>query len=147
MHSQRQLISSVEQVAVRRFPQAGFRVLAGNDFDGVAGQTYVATHLDAVFLPGPIQDITAKRLLKKTALARSELDCLIGGPPCQAFSVYNHQRGMHDNRSELFREYLRLVEGLFPKWIVMENVTGILSVGGGEAVREIEAGLETLAIV
>ncbi len=126
------------------FRQAGFRVLAGNDFDDVAGQTYAATHLDAVFLPGPIQDITARRLLKETGLARSELDCLIGGPPCQAFSVYNHQRGMHDDRSQLFREYLRLVEGLSPKWIVMENVTGILSAGGGEAVRQISAGLETL---
>lgn len=126
------------------FRQAGFRVLAGNDFDEVAGQTYAATHLDAVFLPGPIQDITARRLLKETGLARGELDCLIGGPPCQAFSVYNHQRGMHDDRSQLFREYLRLVEGLSPKWIVMENVTGILSAGGGEAVREISAGLEIL---
>lgn len=126
------------------FRQAGYRVLAGNDLDDVAGQTYAATHLDAVFLPGPIQDITAKRLLKETGLARGELDCLIGGPPCQAFSVYNHQRGMHDNRSQLFREYLRLVEGLSPKWIVMENVTGILSAGGGEAVREIESGLQKL---
>lgn len=126
------------------FRQAGFRVLAGNDFDEVAGQTYAATHLDAVFLPGPVQDITSKRLLKETGLARGELDCLIGGPPCQAFSVYNHQRGMHDNRSQLFREYLRLVEGLSPKWIVMENVTGILSAGGGEAVREISDGLEIL---
>jgi DNA (cytosine-5)-methyltransferase 1 len=126
------------------FRQAGFRVLAGNDHDEVAGQTYAATHLDAVFLPGPIQDIAAKRLLVETGLAKGELDCLIGGPPCQAFSVYNHQRGMHDARSHLFREYLRLVEGLAPKWIVMENVTGILSAGGGEAVREIHAGLESL---
>jgi DNA (cytosine-5)-methyltransferase 1 len=126
------------------FRQAGFHVLAGNDFNEIAGQTYAATHLDAVFLGGPIQDITAKALLKKTSLVKGELDCLIGGPPCQAFSVYNHQRGMHDLRSHLFREYLRLVKGLSPKWIVMENVRGILSVGGGEAVRAIQSGLNDL---
>ncbi len=126
------------------FRQAGFRVLAGNDFDEVAGQTFAATHHDAAFIAGPIQDLTTRQLLKASGLARGELDCLIGGPPCQAFSVYNHQRGMHDARSHLFKEYLRLVEGLAPQWIVMENVTGILSAGGGEAVRAIQSGLEGL---
>jgi DNA (cytosine-5)-methyltransferase 1 len=123
------------------FRQAGFTVLAGNDFDDFAGQTFSATHPDAVFIGGPIQNITAKQLLKAAGLKRGELDCLIGGPPCQAFSVYNHQRGMHDERSGLFREYLRIVEGLQPKWVVMENVTGITSVGGGQAVEEILSGL------
>ena len=47
---------------------------------------------------------------------------------------------MHDRRCHLFREYLRIVEGLRPKWIVMENVTGITSVGGGRAVRDIRQG-------
>jgi DNA (cytosine-5)-methyltransferase 1 len=126
------------------FHQAGFTVVAGNDLDEVAGQTFAASHLDAEFLPGPIQDISAKRLLQITGLAKGELDCLIGGPPCQGFSVYNHQRGMHDERSQLFREYLRIVEGLAPKWIVMENVTGILSAGGGEAVAAIKSGLGAL---
>ena len=126
------------------FRQAGFRVLAGNDLDETAGLTYAATHLDATFLPGPIQEISSQRLLKASGLVKGELDCLIGGPPCQGFSVYNHQRGMHDERSQLFREYLRLVDGLSPKWIVMENVTGILSAGNGEAVHSIRAGLEAL---
>ena len=126
------------------FRQAGFGVLAGNDIDEAAGQTYSATHLDATFIPGPIQDLSASKLLGASGLAKGDLDCLIGGPPCQAFSVYNHQRGMHDGRSQLFREYLRLVDGLSPKWIVMENVMGILSAGGGEAVRAIRDGLEGL---
>jgi DNA (cytosine-5)-methyltransferase 1 len=126
------------------FRQAGFRVLAGNDFNDIAGQTFAATHSHALFMGGPIQDISAIKLLAETDLVKGELDCLIGGPPCQAFSVYNHQRGMHDLRSHLFREYLRIVKGLAPKWIVMENVRGILSVGGGEAVRGIESGLNEL---
>jgi DNA (cytosine-5)-methyltransferase 1 len=126
------------------FRQAGFDVLAGTDFNDVAGSTFAATHTDAVFLPGPIQNVDSARLLKASGLARGDLDVLIGGPPCQAFSVYNHQRGMHDDRSQLFHEYLRLVEGLRPRWIVMENVTGILSAGGGEAVLAIKDELRRL---
>lgn len=126
------------------FRQAGFRVLAGNDIDRRAGETFSTTHKDAVFLGVPIQDISTTELLKTIGLEMGDLDCLIGGPPCQAFSVYNHQRGMHDQRSILFREYLRMVEGLRPKWVVMENVTGITSVGNGRAVQAIVHGLSKL---
>lgn len=126
------------------FRQAGFHVLAGNDIDECAGETFSAAHEDAEFLPGPVERISAGKLLEVTRLKKGELDCLIGGPPCQAFSVYNHRRGLHDERSALFQEYLRIVEGLHPKWVVMENVTGITSVGKGKAVRDIVAGLEKL---
>ena len=126
------------------FRQAGFHILAGNDFDEHAGETFSATHEEANFLPGPIENISATDFLVATGLKKGELGCLIGGPPCQAFSVYNHHRGLHDKRSKLFWEYLRIVEGLKPNWIVMENVTGITSAGRGKAVRDIVAGLEKL---
>src|SRR5689334_3049941 len=83
------------------FRQAGFRVLAGNDFDEFAGETFAKTHREAAFLLGPIEKLTAKDFLRAAQLKRNELDVLIGGPPCQAFSVYNHQRGLHDQRSRL----------------------------------------------
>lgn len=126
------------------FRQAGFHVLAGNDFDSVAGETFAASHAEAQFLAGPIEGLTARDFLGATGLSRGELDCLVGGPPCQAFSVYNHQRGMHDRRSGLFREYLRIVHGLLPKWVVMENVTGITSAGNGQAVDTIISSLGQL---
>ena len=124
--------------------QAGFHVLAGNDIDDTAGATFAATHKEARFLPGPVQDVTTAALLKTAGLKRGDLDCLVGGPPCPAFSVYNHQRGMHDERSQLFKEYLRLVEGLNPRWVVMENVTGITSASKGAAVQAILSGLKEL---
>lgn len=126
------------------FRQSGFHILAGNDFDEYAGQTFAATHPEATFLPGPIQKLKAEDFLKAAGLKVGELDCLIGGPPCQAFSVYNHQRGMHDERSALFREYLRIVKGIRPKWIVMENVTGILSISDGDPVQAIKDELAEL---
>ena len=124
--------------------QAGFHVLAGNDIDTAAGRTFVSTHKDAKFLPGPVQELSAEALLNATGLKKGELGCLVGGPPCQAFSIYNHQRGMHDERSQLFHEYLRLVEGLNPLWVVMENVTGITSIKRGEAVKAILSGFKQL---
>jgi len=126
------------------FRQAGFHVLAGNDIDTSAGKTYTATHDEAQFLPGPIQEITANDMMNAARLAPGELDVLIGGPPCQAYSVYNHQRGTHDERATLFREYLKLVRGLKPKWVVMENVTGITSIANGTVVDTIKAEFEEL---
>lgn len=126
------------------FRQAGGSVLVGNDFDAIAGETFQATHPEAKFLSGPIQNFSVNDFLKAAGLKKGELDCLVGGPPCQGFSVYNHQRGMHDERSSLYREYLRVVEGLSPKWVVLENVTGMSSAGGGAAVAAILEGLVAL---
>lgn len=126
------------------FRQAGFHVLAGNDFDQYASDTYKATHPEATVVPGRIQDISGSDFLSAANLRRGELHCLVGGPPCQAFSVYNHQRGMHDERSGLFKEYLRIVKDIHPEWVVMENVTGMISVEDGKAVSEIKSGLGEL---
>jgi DNA (cytosine-5)-methyltransferase 1 len=119
------------------FRQAGFQILAANDADNDAATTYRAAHPETCFLDGPIESITGKGFLSAAGIRRGELDVLAGGPPCQAFSVYNHQRGFHDERSGLFREYLKIVEALMPKFVVMENVTGITSVDDGRAVNEI----------
>jgi DNA (cytosine-5)-methyltransferase 1 len=124
------------------FEQAGFNALVANDFDEDAAKTYQLNHPHVRFLSGPIQDISSESMLEAGKIKQKELDVLVGGPPCQAFSVYNHQRGMHDERSGLFREYLRIVEGLLPKFVVMENVTGLTSVADGRAVEEIYSSLQ-----
>lgn len=124
--------------------QAGYTIVAGNDIDPFASATFEGTHKEASFLEGSIRDLDANDFLQVTGLAKGELDCLAGGPPCQGYSVYNHQRGMHDERSHLFLEYLRIVEGLMPRWLVMENVTGIMSAGEGEAFQGVLAGIKKL---
>lgn len=126
------------------FRQAGFNVRAGNDFDDRAGETFASTHPEAKFLPGAIQNWSAKDFLSAARLKPGELKVLVGGPPCQGFSVYNHQRGLHDARSSLYEEYLRVVEGVFPEWVVLENVTGMTSAGKGGAVTGVIEGLEQL---
>lgn len=124
--------------------QAGFSIIAGNDNNLFAGLTFKETHRDARFVEGSVRDLSAADFLSATGLSKGELDCLAGGPPCQGYSVYNHQRGMHDERSHLFREYLRIVEGLMPRWLVMENVTGIMSAGEGEAFQSVLSGIKNL---
>ena len=126
------------------FEMAGFSVLAGNDLFAAAGETFARTHPKASFLGRPIQEISVADLCAASNLMPGELTVLVGGPPCQAYSVYNHQRGMHDARATLFREYLRIVEGMQPEWIVMENVAGIYSIGGGEAVHAIKTEMRAL---
>ena len=126
------------------FRQAGFQVLAGCDFDDTAGKTFVATHPEATFIGGRIQDVTVAHLLRVTGLKPGQLDVLVGGPPCQGYSVYNHQRGVDDPRAGLFREYLRIVKGLKPRWLVMENVAGLTSIADGGIIREIKEGMKSL---
>ena len=63
------------------------------------------------------------------------IDLLVGGTPCQSFSISGLRKGLHDDRGNLMLEYLRMADELKPKWLVWENVVGVLwnlphSVGG-----------------
>jgi DNA (cytosine-5)-methyltransferase 1 len=60
-------------------------------------------------------------------------DLIVGGTPCQAFSVAGLRRGLADDRGNLTLEFARLVDRLHPKWVVWENVPGVLSIDGGRA--------------
>src|SRR3990167_1004849 len=126
------------------FRQAGFHVLVGQDYDEVAGATFSTTHQGAKFIGGPIQKVRPQDLLKAAGAKPGEIDVIVGGPPCQGYSVYNHQRGKDDPRAGLFREYLRIVKAIKPKWLVMENVTGITSIANGAIVREIKQEMAAL---
>jgi DNA (cytosine-5)-methyltransferase 1 len=68
---------------------------------------------------------------KQWPLEPGTVDVLIGGPPCQAFSVAGLRRGLADPRGNLTLTYLGLVDRLRPEWVVYENVPGLLSVDGG----------------
>lgn len=126
------------------FRQEGFRILSGVDEDPFAGETFRFNFPEASFFQKPIRRVTSQTILKDAGLRPGELDCLIGGPPCQAFSYNNHQRTHRSIRAGLFRSYLRIVEALQPKVLVMENVPGILTIGDGTVVDEIYESLAAL---
>jgi DNA (cytosine-5)-methyltransferase 1 len=74
---------------------------------------------------------TAK-IRKGLSLAKGELDVLVGGPPCQGFSINAPERFTEDPRNSLFKHYLRFVDEFAPKTFMFENVPGMLSLGGGK---------------
>jgi DNA (cytosine-5)-methyltransferase 1 len=69
------------------------------------------------------------------------IDLLVGGTPCQSFSVAGIRTGLDDDRGNLALEFLRLVERTRPKWLVWENVPGVLSSNGGRDFGSILGGM------
>lgn len=126
------------------FEEAGYQVLAGCDIVETFGRTFEANHDGAKFIHASVSELKDGVLLKHIGLERGQLDVLVGGPPCQAYSVYNHRRGMDDPRSQLFKHYLEVVRDVQPAWLVMENVTGILSIEKGALVERIKSSIRDL---
>ena len=126
------------------FRQAGCKIVFGSDIDPWALQTFQSAHPSSECVLGPLEKVFSDKKKSQLENLKSGLDFLVGGPPCQAFSINNHQRGMDDKRSGLFRTYLSTVKALRPKWVILENVTGILSIGDGQVVEKIRNGLKLL---
>lgn len=126
------------------FRQAGFSVISGSDIDPYASKTFRANFPEASYFEGDIAGLNGAQILDAAGIGAGEIDCLIGGPPCQAFSYNSHMRTHRGQVAGLFREYLRLVAELNPRFLVMENVPGILSVGNGGVVGEIATHLGCL---
>ncbi len=72
------------------------------------------------------------------------IDLLVGGTPCQSFSVAGKRLGLDDPRGNLTLEWLRLVQRLLPRWVVWENVPGVLSDDGGRTFGTILGALGKL---
>ncbi len=76
-------------------------------------------------MEGDIKNLTEKDIPKN-------VDVLIGGFPCQRFSIANKNRSEEDERNPLYKEMIRIIKAANPKIIVAENVKGILSLSGGK---------------
>lgn len=119
---------------------AGYDVLLASDIDRASGLTHRANFPETKFIEGDVRRLTAPKIMAATGLRRGELDLLIGGPPCQGFSIIG-ARVVHDPRNDLFREFLRLGETLRPRCIVIENVPGLATLGRGAVLTAIADGL------
>ena len=120
------------------FGQAGFQIAFANELSLEYAATYKQNHRDTTVFQADIKQLAAKDIFRATGLAKNDVDVLIGGPPCQGFSINAPTRSREDDRNQLFHHYGRLVlEGLRPKVIVMENVPGMLSLDNGRFVHAI----------
>ena len=103
---------------------AGFNIPLAIEKDEWASETYKKNHPSTKVLTGDItQIVNLENLLSEKDLP---IDGIIGGPPCQGFSLSGN-RDKNDPRNSLFMEFVRFVKYFKPKFFVMENVRGILS--------------------
>lgn len=109
------------------FTQAGFKISLANDFEDVCVRTYRFNHPELPSRKVIKNDI---RLIVDNIdeYIDESIDVVIGGPPCQGFSPANQQRIIDDPRNELYKYYIFAVSKICPKFVVMENVRGMLSV-------------------
>jgi len=108
--------------------QAGFKVLAGVELEEIPSNTYRTNHPDTLCFQKDIRQLGAAQLLKAVGLKRGQLDLLAGCPPCQGFSTLRtrkKQMAVTDERNDLLFEFLRMVEALSPRALMMENVPSL----------------------
>lgn len=100
------------------FSQAGFKVDWANEYDRNIWETYEANHPQTKLDKRDIRNISATEIP----------DCIgiIGGPPCQSWSEGGSQKGIEDERGQLFLDYIRVLTNKQPLFFLAENVSGIL---------------------
>lgn len=114
------------------FEEAGYNVLLGIDIWEDALKTYAYNHKHSKTLCADMSTLSGEDV--KDIIGDNSVDVIIGGPPCQGFSIAG-KRIVNDDRNKLYKGFVRMVEYFKPKAFVMENVPNILSIGDG-AVRE-----------
>lgn len=119
------------------FKQAGYHCIYANDFMPEAIETFRHNNPTTFAECKSIQEVNASELRQKLGIQKGELDVLVGGPPCQGFSINAPSRFLNDPRNSLFKHYARFVEEFSPKTFVFENVPGLLSMGDGAIFQKI----------
>lgn len=107
--------------------KAGFNIRLACESDKFCRQT-IALNRPRTALLGDINNYDVEDILSAASLTASDnIDLIVGGPPCQAFSTAGKRKGFRDDRGNVFLRYVDLAIALNPKFIVIENVRGLLS--------------------
>lgn len=120
---------------------AGFRKRFSNEIDPDASATIRRNHPDSAHFEGPIEELDLGRDYPE--VLRGPLPLLIGGPPCQGFSVAGYRRP-DDPRNRMVEHFLRIVRQTRPWFVVIENVPGILTLSDGKFRQAVFATLESM---
>lgn len=107
--------------------KAGFEcaVCVEHDPEAVGTIRYNRPHLPVI--ERSITEVSGTEIAQAAGLAPGRIPLIVGGPPCQAFSVFGQRKGLADERGRLIFEFLRVINELRPDAFLMENVRGILS--------------------
>jgi len=129
-------IGAPEQGAKRVYPN--HEVVFACEFDKFARQSYEANYYIAPeHFHKDVNDLDATQY-------RGQVDILIGGSPCQAFSLAGMRKGTDDERGKLIYQYIRVVEECRPEIIVYENVKGIMSIDNGNTIKDFVQALRDI---
>jgi DNA (cytosine-5)-methyltransferase 1 len=126
------------------FTQTGsFEVVLGLDIRPSSVETFKANHPNALTLCGDIRDTRVRTVAKSLG---GRLDVVIGGPPCQGFSSIRPFRATNedDRRNNLFKQFVVFVQHFRPKFVVFENVVGLLHHKRGQTLSAIQQSVEAL---
>ena len=118
------------------FEKAGFDILVANEYDKTIWETYEKNHKAHLI----------KKDIAKVSLDEfpSNIEGIIGGPPCQSWSVGGSLRGIDDPRGKLFYEYIRILKDKKPLFFLAENVSGMMAKRHNKAVKEIIGKFEKI---
>ncbi len=106
--------------------KAGFSVRVCVEMDKYAVQT-IRANTDIPVIDRDINQVTTQEILDAAGLDAKDVEMVIGGPPCQAFSTAGRQRGLADFRGNVIIQYLRVINEIRPQYFILENVRGLLS--------------------
>lgn len=119
-----------------------FSTQVGLDFDKYAIETFSKNFSNAISICGDILDANVKKNVIESSKTR-KVNMIVGGPPCQGFSLKGKNLGLDDSRNFLFKEYLNIVQELQPDVFIIENVKNILNSSNhyfrDEILKEIKA--------
>ena len=113
----------------RGFSDSGYFINSGVDNDEKSLKTFLQNHAGANAFFEDLGTIDVQKFIKKNL--NSKIDIVIGGPPCQGFSI-SGKRQIDDPRNGYYRSFLQFVNELQPKVFLMENVPNLISLGNGK---------------
>jgi len=121
------------------FENAGFSVVYALEKDKYATETYKRNRNGRIIVDtADIVDMKPGEILTKLVLDKGDLDIVLGGPPCQGFSIANMRTRNKDNPSnQLIFRFWDFVRQLMPRWFVMENVAGLENFDNGKVKEEL----------
>lgn len=112
------------------FERAGFDITIANEYDSTIWETFKINHPKTMLIQGDIRTVDEGKF-------PSNIDGIIGGPPCQSWSEAGSLKGINDSRGRLFYDYIRILRKVKPKFFLAENVSGMLANRHSEAVKNI----------
>ena len=128
----------------RGLHMAGFSSVFANEIHPTYAETYKKNFPDADVLNADIRAINGQTIREMSGVRPGDIALLAGGPPCQGFSINAPIRSLDDERNHLFNDFLLIAEDLAPKAILIENVPGIVSLGKGTVVSQINQRLKRM---